>query len=146
MKRIVSIATAAAIALIVVPGVLADEPFERFRVSAEREQVIERFPENLQSGFEAIWEALEAMGQSEERILEMFDGFVALNFIRINVIERGLEQIPFPNQDVTYAEFYAEFRALAIANAIHILPAIIVLGNPFGTDWEWWFTDIEAFL
>jgi len=147
IKKTVAVFTAIALALLVVPGVFADEPFERFRVPADFDEAIERFPENLQSGFRAMWVTLEAMGHPEERSLEVINSFVALNFIRVNIIEPGIEEIPFPNnEDVTYAEFYAEFRARMVANAIHIHPAIIVLGNPYGTDWDQWFDDIEDYL
>jgi len=146
LRKTSIVAAALALAFAVAPAAMADEPFERLRPAASYEEAIERFPEALRSGFEAMWAALMAMDQPEERALEVLNSYLALNFIRINVIEAGLEQIPFPNQDVTYAEFYAEFRARMLANAVHILPAIIVLGNPFGTDWDQWFSDIEGYL
>jgi len=147
VKRTVAIVSAIALALLVVPGAFADEPFERFRVPTSFDEAIERFPESLQSGFRAMWAALGAMGHPEERSIEVINSFVALNFIRVNIIEAGIEEVPFPNnEDVTYAEFYPEFRARMVANAIHIHPAIIVLGNPYGTDWDYWFEAIEDYL
>jgi len=147
IKKTVAIVSALALALLVVPGVFADEPFERFSVPATSDEAIERLPENLQSGFLAMRAALVAMGEEDEAIVEIFNSYVALNFIRVNIIEAGLEEIPFPNhEEVTYAEFYAEFRARLLANAVHILPAIIVLGNPYGTDWDQWFEDIQDYL
>jgi len=147
LKKTVAIVSALALALLVVPGVFADEPFERFSVPATSDESIERFPENLQSGFLAMRAALVAMGEEDEAIVEILNSYVALNFIRVNIIEAGLEEIPFPNNEgVTYAEFYAEFRARLLANAVHILPAIIVLGNPYGTDWDQWFDDMQDYL
>jgi len=147
LKRTAAIISAIALALLVVPGVFADEPFERFIVPTASDEAIERFPENLQSGFLAMRAALVAMGEEDEAIVEILNSYVALNFIRVNIIEAGLELIPFPNhEEVTYAEFYAEFRARLLANAVHILPAIIVLGNPYGTDWDQWFDDIQGYL
>ena len=147
LRRTVAIVSALVLATLVVPGVFADEPFERFSVPATVEEAIERFPQNLQSGFQAMWAAMMAMGHPEERAVEVLNSYVALNFIRVNIIEAGLEEVPFPNnEDVTYAEFYAEFRARMLANAVHILPAIIVLGNPYGTDWDQWFDEIQEYL
>jgi len=147
LKKTVAIAAALALALLAVPGAFADDPFERFSFAGTYEEAIDRFPESLQSGFEAIWAALMAMGHPEERSLEILNSFVALHFVRVNIIEAGLEEVPFPNnEDVSYAEFYAEFRALGMRNLIHILPAVIVIGNPFGTDWDAWFEEIENYL
>ena len=137
---------ALALAVNAAPAAMADEPFERLRPAVSYEEAIERFPESLRSGFQAMRAALLAMGQAEENALAVLNSYLALNFIRINIMEAGLEQVPFPNQNVIYTEFYAEFRARMLANAVHILPAIIVLGNPFGTDWDQWFYDIEDYL
>ncbi|MCL1993326.1 MAG: hypothetical protein FWG66_10330 [Spirochaetes bacterium] len=134
------------LAAIVVPGVSAQEPFARFASSANTEAALERFPENLRSGFYGLSAALAAMGQPEERVVEVLDGFLAINFVRVNVIEAGLQSVPFPNQSVTYAEFYAAHRATLMATLIHSLPAVIVMGNPGGTNWDLWFAAIEAFL
>jgi len=146
-RKLLAIASAIALATLAVQGVAAQErPFERFRVSDTYEQTIARFPDNLRSGFEAMWAALKAMNQEDGKALEVLHSYIALNFVRVSVMEAGLAEIPFPNQNVTYAEFYAEYRALMLANAVHILPAIIVMGNPFGTDWNAWFAAIDAYL
>jgi len=149
MLKKTSIAVAAfalAFAVIAAPAAMADEPFERLRPAASYEEAIERFPESLRNGFRAMRAALLEMDQAEGNVLEVLNSYIALNFIRVNVINAELEQIPFPNQDVNYTEFYERFRARMIANAVHIMPAIIVMGNPFGTDWDQWFNDIEEYL
>jgi len=145
-RSIIAAVFALAFAVTAAPAAMADEPFERLRPAVSYEEAVERFPESLRSGFQAMRAALLAMGQAEENVLEVLNSYLALNFIRINVMEAALEQIPFPNQNVFYTEFYEEFRARMLANAVHILPAIIVLGNPFGTDWDQWFSDIEDYL
>jgi len=147
LKRTVAIVSALVLALLVVPGVFADEPFERFSVPATSDDAIARFPESLQSGFMAMRAALVAMGEEDAAITEIFNSYVALNFIRVNVIEANREEIPFPDHEqVTYVEFYAEFRARLLANAVHILPAIIVMGNPYDTDWDAWFDEMQGYL
>jgi hypothetical protein len=146
-RKLLAIVSAIALATLAVQGVAAQtQSIQRFQVSDTYEQTIARFPDALQSGFEAMWTALKAMNQDDGKALEVLHSYIALNFVRTNIMEAGIVEIPFPNQDVTYADFYPEYRAQMLANAVHILPAIIVMGNPFGTDWNAWFDALEAYL
>jgi len=144
-RKTVPAILALALALAFAPGVSASEPFEVVHIPRNYDEAIVMFYDDLQSGFRAIWSALGAMGHPEPRSVDILNIYLGLDFIRENIMGTPLVQIPFPNnEDVTYAEFYPEFLARMLANTIHIMPAIIVLGNPHGTDWDDWFDFIMA--
>jgi hypothetical protein len=120
---------------------------EKFAVSKTYDEAIARFPENLRTGFEGLYAALIAMGQTEEKALQVLHIYLALNHVKVNIIDAGKADVMLPNQTITYSEFYNTYRATAIEGFNHLSPAISVLGNPFDTaDWDQWYTDFEGFI
>jgi len=111
------------------------------------QDAIKRFPENLRSGWERGYIAATSVGQmSDDSFLNIMHASLMANFIKTNIILKGMGNVKIKDSDVTYAQYYPQLKVgpMGVVSFFRLMTAMT--GNSGGINWDKWEQDFMAFL
>ena len=127
----------------------ADDIARRFfnNIPENCQDAINRFPQNLRNGWERGYMAMISTGSfSEEQALQPMIAALMANYLKTNIILKGMGNAKVRDTDKTYSQLYTESKVGPMGVAAMFRMLTVLTGNSGGINWDVWEKDFMAFL